>query len=490
MTAALAAGFHPELALLEGGHKRIVKIERVPWAQREERAAGLRERGLAATWRDDRRYGWGGADDEAAGRSFTTIVAGPDPADVHRGLDCDLLEAGEAPLDERLDASREIGALLGYPPCCVQAYLDSVADPRWNPRGDLGHVVPLNRTTGPLDPHCNRIGPGLPLLSHHPCRLDCASSVRLGRAVLAALRVLSAAAADRVWADLQQPCLWFGEAATLVFDGVWRGDVYRYTDVRSADLRGGGHAELLEAAQGCDGLGVGLGAAQLLRGDGAVADLGALGGPAPRWFDWSGARAPWHRAPAAVAPEPLATLLRAQGLRAHSGDPAPDELVLPGDLSLRAALDALARHFGARPAPRPSAPRRIGGDPSPPPPTADPSQGPGPRRGSAPVLSIPPGLSSSLESAGFALRSLAPMGAAVRLVIEDPSGPLAFRVGPPDARGRFRCGALTLTYERSDRPFADIERAAEALAEALEAALEGGTEAALQRWIAGAATGG
>lgn len=69
-------------------------------------------------------------------------------------------------------AVAEVGAILGYPPCCVDAFilLRDHADNR------LLELSPFVRSEGPVDPLLMRMG-GIALLSRHfPCRCDCEAS--------------------------------------------------------------------------------------------------------------------------------------------------------------------------------------------------------------------------------------------------------------------------------------------------------------------------
>ena len=64
-------GFSPERALLDAGRKRLIKLERVPLAEREARANAA---DLHVAWRDDVAYSSGEADRFAPGAEFGTLL--------------------------------------------------------------------------------------------------------------------------------------------------------------------------------------------------------------------------------------------------------------------------------------------------------------------------------------------------------------------------------------------------------------------------------
>lgn len=85
------------------------------------------------------------------------------------------------------DAHDDLGALLGYPACCVAFYAREF--PR-RIRRDDDYVLPAVSTLGP-HPFVNNVAIrcfGIALLSHFPCSPSCAASRSLGEAALRALR--------------------------------------------------------------------------------------------------------------------------------------------------------------------------------------------------------------------------------------------------------------------------------------------------------------
>jgi hypothetical protein len=105
------------------------------------------------------------------------FFAGPDPARVRAAARC---EEKAAPGHEA-----ELGALLGYPPCCVQAFLE-VPQPR-----DTNRLVraAFGRTRGPGVARLNVLDAGLfRYLPWFPCGFQCAPSAAFANAVAAAIR--------------------------------------------------------------------------------------------------------------------------------------------------------------------------------------------------------------------------------------------------------------------------------------------------------------
>jgi len=158
-----------ELTALAAGLRTIVKLDRVP----AELVDPLRD---AATGR-------GLPVDVVAASGSVTLLVARDARELVEGrrLEELLLLPGAAP--GAAAATREMGRLLGYPRCCVERF---------------GRVVGQNDTTlawallpgaphPPASPCIQWLQPGLWLLSHMPCRLDCGPSVALGARLLDAI---------------------------------------------------------------------------------------------------------------------------------------------------------------------------------------------------------------------------------------------------------------------------------------------------------------
>lgn len=101
--------------------------------------------------------------------------------------DAALTKAAARAEENRADA--ELGALLGYPPCCVSAFLE-VPEGFRRKRTNLGLMAAAARRTGsrPFVPRLNGLDLGVfHYLSWYPCAFDCAISRAYADQVAAAL---------------------------------------------------------------------------------------------------------------------------------------------------------------------------------------------------------------------------------------------------------------------------------------------------------------
>ncbi len=132
---------------------------------------------------------------------------------------------------KRREATGRIGALLGYPKCCIEAY---------QALPDLIHqtahmLFPHFSTFGIPDSRLNRFMP-FPYVLHSPCSFNCEASLELARRVEKSILneapqfALSLAEAKRA------PLLYWKHGAIMGFDGESDGRAIRYGKVTSADL--------------------------------------------------------------------------------------------------------------------------------------------------------------------------------------------------------------------------------------------------------------
>ncbi len=80
------------------------------------------------------------------------------------------------------ERTEQLGALFGYPKCCIRAFA------RIRRRDDLtlfADLLPKHATPAP--PHSLFVSSALALVSHAPCRANCAPTLELGRTLLDAL---------------------------------------------------------------------------------------------------------------------------------------------------------------------------------------------------------------------------------------------------------------------------------------------------------------
>jgi hypothetical protein len=164
--------FDPELAALELGLRRALKREAFDEDEARADLAWLTRHGLAV-----RRVG---AIDRDGRRSM--LAAREESA-------LDALEALELSAQRgEASAVAELGAWLGYPPCCVDAFA------ALGPRDDaLSFALRLaDPREGPLPPELLVLSSGLALVSHLPCDPRCGPTLVQARAVRAALAARSA----------------------------------------------------------------------------------------------------------------------------------------------------------------------------------------------------------------------------------------------------------------------------------------------------------
>jgi hypothetical protein len=126
-----------------------------------------------------------------------------------------------------------MGALMGYPPCCVEAVLTQ------RTRGDNLDNERLTFRRAPdevLHPLLHRVG-GVRLLSHHPCTPSCAGSIRIGEQILEALAAASADATARARARMDRPVLFLDYQRRVEVQGAWSasGDRFVVTEALALD---------------------------------------------------------------------------------------------------------------------------------------------------------------------------------------------------------------------------------------------------------------
>lgn len=158
-----------ELTALAAGLRAIVKLDRVPPALVDTLRHTAAERGLVVAVVAPP----GVANDLP---EAVTLLVGRDASPLGEACDLEatLLAAGE-PWTVKA-ATLQMGALLGYPPCCVERFT------RIAEQNDttLAWAMLTGTSAPPASPSTQWLQPGLALLSHTPCALQCAPSVALG----------------------------------------------------------------------------------------------------------------------------------------------------------------------------------------------------------------------------------------------------------------------------------------------------------------------
>ena len=182
-----------EFTAIEARLRRIVKLDQVPpdlvgSLQQNAEQRGLRVEIVAPQRSVD--------DATVPGRAVTLIVAREQSTLVEaRGLEEVLLVRGGAPGASA--AALEMGELLGYPNCCVKRFARIAGQNDTTLAWALLPGVPC----APASPLTQWLQPGLWLLSHFPCDLNCAASIALGQRLLDAVEAKERGFAAR-WRSL------------------------------------------------------------------------------------------------------------------------------------------------------------------------------------------------------------------------------------------------------------------------------------------------
>jgi hypothetical protein len=186
---ALSPDNWPRLETLtwQAGHRRCVRLEDVSLADAETLAASWRERGACAGV-SSRRYGLqgGSANRDLQGSGRTTVWLAHTAQDLAEALAWDHTEVAAADPTAREAATRALGALLGYPTCCTEAFLQ-LPDPGdndswWRCIAGTAAVEPAPWTANPFA-HLERLFPWFPCSLHcEPTRTAASQTVALLRA--------------------------------------------------------------------------------------------------------------------------------------------------------------------------------------------------------------------------------------------------------------------------------------------------------------------
>jgi hypothetical protein len=127
----------------------------------------------------------------------------------------------EAPVTRRLNEA--LGRALGYPECCIDAFL---------PRCDVPNAVlrfeALRRTGASAFALLNDVDPRRALISHFVCRYDCAASLQYARAVLDAVAAVDATRARELAAALAGVVVLFPDGGAVQLDEAHPAGAGRY----------------------------------------------------------------------------------------------------------------------------------------------------------------------------------------------------------------------------------------------------------------------
>ena len=122
----------------------------------------------------------------------------------------------------------EVGELMGYPRCCVAAFL-ALAD-----RSNDSEIVYAVARRGCENPHpLLNLGVGY-LIPFYPCRFDCSHAVEFAEKVLEGLFPGDSGVEMRqaIREEMSSPTVYFDKSRTLIFDGTLEDTRIRFDDVR------------------------------------------------------------------------------------------------------------------------------------------------------------------------------------------------------------------------------------------------------------------
>ncbi len=220
-------GFKPaELAMLAADIKPIVKMEDIPIQQARQFVERFGDRyamTISEPYRKDYlllRSRPTRADDRAALVSIYTSRDG-------RGAELHDLERRNP------DDVRTAGAMLGFPPCCVEAFATDHDRSRADQdtlNDDATRRVLQSAPTNAhpaLDPLSDR-----ELLGFYPCRRDCPAAIQRALTTLGALGKTSIRDAKACVDELGTPILFWRLPFMVRLTGHHDGDLLRYTDAR------------------------------------------------------------------------------------------------------------------------------------------------------------------------------------------------------------------------------------------------------------------
>jgi hypothetical protein len=214
--AAALAVFDPEIEGIIVGHRSACLKEGVPAADAEGLIRAYRAMGIHAG--EVQRHGLETqSGTHASGQNFAVIAV------ARSAVDLDVaIATQQASLDGSSEARVRMGLLLGYPICCIHAFLSETA------RGDNldNERQPFLRAPlAKLHPLLHRLG--LPrLVSHHLCSPDCAYSIRGAEATMELMRARGPSGAAWVLRELARPALFLDYARRARLTGEWQGEKF------------------------------------------------------------------------------------------------------------------------------------------------------------------------------------------------------------------------------------------------------------------------
>jgi hypothetical protein len=215
----------------EGGRKPMLRLvlDEAAWASLRKTSASkgyaIAEVELAV------RESEGGRLVPSGERARVVGFVGREAKDVTEAarIDGELLANGNSPEAWRT-LGRRLGALLGYPLCCVDHFVRLAAD-----AGNDEVVHAVARGSGRFLPWLNNVSMSLyHAISWFPCRYDCEASAHVARAVEERVRATVGRKHLLVRRYLSMPRLYFDDRRQLIFEGATeRNGRVRYRAVHS-----------------------------------------------------------------------------------------------------------------------------------------------------------------------------------------------------------------------------------------------------------------
>jgi len=190
-----------ELLAVRCGVKPTCRVV-VPPQGGDDVIAAAQGLGLHARRADARRYS-GSAEDLAhlqRTRATSLVLVARTAGELEALAESERHEAGQA----------EIGALLGYPRCCIDAFIARDEDPK----SDLRYAA-MQRTGATGSYLLNDLDGKAGLVSHLVCRYDCAPSIEIAGAVLNEFAREAPAEAEAFAATLRGLMIAFKDGGTL-----------------------------------------------------------------------------------------------------------------------------------------------------------------------------------------------------------------------------------------------------------------------------------
>ena len=222
--ASLVLDVAPDLgewADFEGGRKPMLRLvlDEAAWASFRETSAskGYAIANVDRTVRESEDGRLVPSDERARVVGFV----GREERDVTEAarIDGELLASGSSPETWRT-LGRRLGALLGYPRCCVDHFVELAAD-----AGKDEVVRSVARGSGRFLPWLNNVSMSVyHAISWFPCRYDCEASARVARAVDERVRAAAGRKYPRLRRYLAMPRLYFDDRRQLIFEGATERD--------------------------------------------------------------------------------------------------------------------------------------------------------------------------------------------------------------------------------------------------------------------------